>query len=219
MRVYLKLNGNIKTIPFNYQELLTGTIHKWIGKDNVEHGHSGRFSFSWIQNTVANKQGINLKNDAYFFISSRKIELVKKIVRNILGDPTMFNGLYVFDVQIKNTPEFSASENFLMASPVLLKVKEDDKTRHVTLEDNDFEEVLTDNFKRKLEKAGLISEGVSIKLNPETSFRQTKLVTYKKIKNKTSFAPIVIKGSPEQIAFAWEVGLGNSTGIGFGALK
>ena len=28
-----------------------------------------------------------------------------------------------------------------------------------------------------------------------------------------------LKGSPEQIAFAWDVGVGNSTGIGFGALK
>jgi len=219
MRLYLKLDKNTKTIPFNYQELLTGTIHKWIGEDNNIHGKQGQFSFSWIQNTVAYKQGINLKNDAYFFISSRNVELIKKIVKNILDDPIMFSGVKVFDVQIKDTPEFSNSENFLMASPVLLKVKEDDEIRHVTLEDDDFEEILTVNFKRKLEKAGLTSEGVSIKLNPETSFRQTKLVTYKKIKNKTSFAPIVIKGSPEQIAFAWEVGLGNSTGIGFGALK
>ncbi|MGB6094607.1 MAG: CRISPR-associated endoribonuclease Cas6 [Moheibacter sp.] len=219
MRIYLRLTKNNRIVPFNYQELLTGTIHKWIGLDNEIHGKVGNFSFSWIQNTIANKNGIDLKRDAYFFISSLNEDFIKRIIKNILKDPTMFNGIRVFDIQIKETPQFGVEERFLMASPVLLKVKEDDKIRHVTLEDKDFEEILTANFKRKLEKAGLTSEGISIKLNPETSFRQTKLVTYKKIKNKTSFAPIVIKGSPEQIAFAWEVGLGNSTGIGFGALK
>lgn len=219
MRVYLRLRRNIQTIPFNYQELLTGTIHKWIGQDNEFHGESGHYSFSWLQNTKANKNGIDLKKDAYFFISSRNENLLKKIIKSILEDPEMFNGISVIDIQIQNTPEFTSSENFLMASPVLLKEKQDDEIRHITLIDDDFEEALTNNLKRKLDKVGIGSEGVIVNLDPETSYRQTKLVSYKGIKNKTSLAPITIMGTPEQIAFAWTNGLGNSTGIGFGALK
>ena len=49
MRIYLKLSSNQKIIPFNYQELLTGVIHKWIGESNEYHGKTGQFSFSWIQ--------------------------------------------------------------------------------------------------------------------------------------------------------------------------
>ena len=45
------------------------------------------------------------------------------------------------------------------------------------------------------------------------------MVTYNGIKNRASLVPIVIEGTTEQITFAWSVGLGNSTGIGFGALK
>ncbi|WP_187478270.1 CRISPR-associated endoribonuclease Cas6 [Amniculibacterium sp. G2-70] len=219
MRIYLKLTKNNKPIPFNYQELLTGVIHKWIGANNEIHGKTGQFSFSWIQNTVANKSGIELKRDAYFFISSRNEGLVKQIVKNILKDPEMFSGVSVFDVQIKDTPAFSISEKFLMASPVLLKMKVENKIRHITLEDKNFETILTDNLKHKLEKSHLNSEGLSIKINPNTNFKETKLVTYKGIKNRTSFVPIIINGTPEQIAFAWDNGLGNSTGIGFGALK
>ncbi len=219
MRLYLKLSKNTKTIPFNYQELLTGTIHKWIGENNEEHGKPGRYSFSWLQNTVTNKSGIEIRQNSYFFISSGNVELIKKITKGIIGDPTMFNGVSVKDIQIKNTPEFGTSERFLMASPVLLKEKQGERTRHITLNDNDFEEALTNNLKRKLDKVGVGSKGVIVSLDPETNFRQTKLVTYKGIKNRTSLAPIIINGNPEQIAFAWEVGLGNSTGIGFGALK
>lgn len=219
MRLYLKLSKNNKTIPFNYQELMTGVIHKWIGLDNDVHGKSGQYSFSWLQNTLATKEGINLEDNAYFFIGSINDALIKSIIKGVLESPEMFFGVRVIDVQIANIPEFRNSEEFLMASPVLLKRKEGDKIRHVTLLDNDFEEVLTDNLKRKLEKAELSSDGLSITLNPKTSYRQTKLVTYKGIKNRTSLAPIIIKGTQEQIAYAWCNGLGNSTGIGFGALK
>lgn len=219
MRIYLKLSRNKTVIPFNYQELLVGTIHKWIGSDNTIHGKSGQYSFSWIQNTIATKKGVNLKGDAYFFIGSINDALIKTIIKGVLDSPEMFNGVQVIDVQVVNVPEFENIEEFLMASPVLLKIKEENRTKHVTLLDKDFEEVLTDNLKRKLEKVGLSSEGLSIRLNPETSYRQTKLVTYKRVNNKTSLAPIIIQGTQEQIAYAWCNGLGNSTGIGFGALK
>lgn len=219
MRIYLRLSKNSKTIPFNYQELLTGVIHKWIGENNNIHGKPGRYCFSWIQNSSVNKDGIELKRDAYFFIGSQDIGLIKSIIKGILADPTMFSGVKVTDVQIKDTPEFEPNQSFWMASPVLLKVKDGEKTRHVTLEDSDFEEVLTDSLKRRLEKAEISSDGLTVILNPQTNFRQTKLVTYKGIKNKASFAPIIINGTQEQIEYAWSVGLGNSTGIGFGSLK
>jgi len=219
MRIYLRLSKSQKTIPFDYQELLTGVIHKWIGENNEFHGKSGQYSFSWIQNTIATEKGLNLKNDAYFFIGSVNDALIKKIVSGILESPEMFLDVRVLDIQIKNIPSFRSLEKFLMASPVFLKIREGEEIRHVTLNDKDFEEVLTKNLKRKLEKANLSSEGVSIILKPETSFRQTKLVTYKGIKNKASLAPIIIKGTQEQIAYAWCNGLGNSTGIGFGTLK
>lgn len=219
MRVYINLSKNESVIPYNYQELLTGVIHKWIGKNNEIHGNTGRYSFSWIQNTIANKKGLNLRDDAYFFIGTYEESLLKQIIKGVLADPEMFHGVKVTDVQIKNVPKFNTRENFQMASPVLLKIKEEDRVNHITIEDEAFEKVLIQNFKNKLAKANLDSEGVSIQLNPATNFRQTKLVTYKGIKNRTSMAPIIIEGTPEQIAFAWCVGLGNSTGIGFGALK
>lgn len=219
MRIYLRLTKNSEIIPFNYQELLTSTVHKWIGRNNELHGRTANYSFSWIQNTIAKKEGINLQQGAYFFISSVNTDLIKQLVKSILDNPKLFCGASVEDIQIVNTPEFSSSERFVMASPVLLKERVGDRIKHVTIEDQDFEAILTENLKRKLEKSNISSEGISIQIDPDSRYRRTKLVTYKGIKNKTSYVPIVIKGNSEQIAFAWSVGLGNSTGIGFGALK
>lgn len=219
MRIYLKLSKNNKVVPFNYQELLTGVIHKWIGTDNKYHGNPSQFSFSWIQHTKSTKNGLNIEQGAYFFISSLNDKLIKRIVAGILDEPEMFCGIKVTDVQIKNPPEFSNVQKFLMASPVLIKVKEDNSIRHVTIEDDDFEEKLTTSFKNKLNRAEIPSHEVSIQLDPDTSFRATKLIDYKGIKNRASLAPIIISGNKEQIEYAWSMGIGNSTGIGFGALK
>jgi CRISPR-associated endoribonuclease Cas6 len=219
MRLYLILSKNNKIIPFNYQHLLTGVIHKWIGEQNEEHGKPSLYSFSWLQNTSASGNGINLTHSSYFFISAYDEQLIKKITKGILADPYAFCGSRIIDVQITQTPEFSNEERFVLNSPVLVRKKEGEKVRHVTFKDEDFNALLTENLISKLKKTGLDANGVKVKLDSSYPFPQTKLVDYKGIKNKTTLAPVIIKGNPEQIAFAWAVGLGNSTGIGFGAIK
>ena len=95
MRIYLRLSRNQKVIPFTYQELLVGVIHKWIGSDNVIHGKSGQYSFSWIQNTSATKEGINLGDIAGGFFQGNILcspdasagTLIASIGYMILGIP------------------------------------------------------------------------------------------------------------------------------------
>lgn len=219
MRLYVRLSRNKEIIPYSYQHLLTGAIHKWIGKNNEEHGKRSFYSFSWLQNTSAIKSGINLNSNSYFFISGYDRELIKRITRGILNDPRAFCGCRVLNIQIKETPEFSNEERFVLNSPILIRKREGEKIKHLIYKDEDFEKLLTENLVNKLNAAGLDTAGVEVALDKSYAFPQTKLVNYKGIKNKTTLAPIVIKGSPEQIAFAWEVGIGNSTGIGFGSLK
>lgn len=219
MRLYIKLSKNRGPIPFNYQHFLTGVVHKWIGTSNKEHGNRSLYCFSWLQNTKAGKNGLGLTPDSYFFISTYDTDLIKRITKGILESPDVFFGSRVIDVQIKTIPEFSNEERFLLNSPVLIRQWQDRRTKHVTFRDPDFEELLTKNLKNKLKSANLSEENISIELDKSYAFPQTKLVDYRGIKNKTTLAPVVIKGTPEQIAFAWQVGLGHSTGIGFGALK
>lgn len=219
MRLYIKLSSNTSLIPFNYQHLLTGVVHKWIGENNKEHGNRSLYSFSWLQNTVATKQGLNLKRDAYFFISAYDTDFIKNVTKGILQNPETFCGSTVVDVQIKNDVAFGTEERFFLNSPILIRQREGEKTKHITYLDDNFNQLLTENLKVKLHQANLPEDGVEVELDTTYHSPTTKLVNYKGIKNKTTLAPIIIKGSPEQIAFAWAVGLGNSTGIGFGSLK
>lgn len=220
MRIYITLTQSDKTIPFNYQQLITGIIHRWLGKNNDYHGRYALFSFSWLQNVDTTTKGININNESYFFISSTDEKFIKQLVKSILADPIFLNGSKVRDVQIINSREFTKKEHFRMASPILLKRRfGNGKIEHALYNDVDFDALLTENMKRKLEKAGLDSNNIQISVDKTYSESHTKLIEYKGVFNKVNVCPIIIEGTEEQIQFAWCVGLGHSTGIGFGALK
>ncbi len=221
MRIYLKLTKNIEIIPFNYQHLLTGAIHKWIGKENKQHGAVSLYSFSWVQNVRTKNTGVSLTGDSYFFISAFDESLIKVMLKGILDDPDLCCGAKVFDVQVMETPHFETHKHFLCASPVFIKrrIENYESEKHITFEDELSGQYLTETLRNKLSVAGLSTEGVSVEFDREYSNPQTKVIHYKNIKNRANICPVIIKGTPEQVAFAWNVGVGNSTGIGFGALK
>lgn len=221
MRLYLKLTKNNKTIPFNYQPYLTGAIHKWIGTTNQEHGKLSLYSFSWFQQVdVKNKTGITLTRNSYFFISAHDEGLIKKILKGVLADPSVCFGASVYDVQIEETPNFSSTkEKFIIGSPIFIKRKIDNNEKHHIYSDTNSNEFLTETLKKKLQAANLSAEDVKVKFDLTYPNPQTKIIHYKEIGNRVSICPIIIDGTAEQIAFAWNVGIGNSTGIGFGSLK
>ena len=63
------------------------------------------------------------------------------------------------------------------------------------------------------------NEEITVAFDRSYSKAQSKTAKYKGIENRVNFCPVILKGSPKAIAFAWDVGIGNSTGIGFGALQ
>lgn len=219
MRLYLQLTRNKETIPFNYQHYLTGAIHKWIGKDNLQHDSISLYSFSWFQNAEATRNGVNLTRDSYFFISVHDEALGKQIIRGLMQDPAVCFGSAVSDVQLAETPVFGDAKTFFTASPVFIKRRIEDNEKHITYENPLSGPYLTETLKKKLEVAGLPADGVNVRFEEAYAAPRTKIIRYNEIRNRVSVCPVTVSGTPEQIAFAWNVGVGNSTGIGFGALK
>ena len=70
-----------------------------------------------------------------------------------------------------------------------------------------------------MEVAGLpIDESLKIYFDQNYINKKIKYIDYRGVRNKANMCPVFIKGKPETKAFAWNVGIGNSTGIGFGAI-
>jgi CRISPR-associated endoribonuclease Cas6 len=218
MRLHLKLSRNKKLVPFNYQPQLTGAIHKWLGQ-NKWHGSTALYSFSWLQCGKSTGKGLDFPYGACWEISAFDAVFLKKLINGIQQDPNVAFGLRITDITIQEARVFSNKETLFVTSPVLVKRTVENKDIHYSYKDPACEALLTETLQRKLQIAGITAEGVKVSFLNDYPMAQTKIIYYNMIGNKVNICPVVVEGTPEQIAFAWEVGVGNSTGIGFGALK
>lgn len=221
MRIYLQTTSNQEIVPFNYQQKLSGVFYTWLGKMNEDHGRMSLYSYSWLKNGKMTDIGYDFPNGATWFISFYSDEKLKKLMRSILNHPDMFNGLTVSDITIENTPHLSERSLFYLGSPVFIQKHTPDLKNNIqyTYEDPETDEMLTQTMLHKMELAGMRKdETLRIMFDRSYSKRKTKMISYKGINLRSSLCPVIIEGKPESKLFAWNVGVGNSTGIGFGSI-
>lgn len=219
MRLYIKTDAFNKTIiPFDHQAQLTGTIHKWLGW-NKEHGEVSLYSFSRLSGGKKSASGLLFNSGASFFFSSHNPELIKKMVDGIQNDSSLFHGLSVTEIIIQEDPDFTERELFFVASPIFIKRKDGNHIKHILYNDPQADAYLKETLQTRMKKANIIDNNFSIKFDRKYPKAGTKKITYNGIENRASWCPVIIEGKAETKLFAWNVGLGNSTGIGFGAIK
>lgn len=218
MRLHFKIQTNEEIIPFDNQPLLTGVIHKWLGWNN-EHGKLSLYSFSQLEGGRAKSNGLRFEGITSFFFSSHKSELIKKMVSGIQSDPTMFNGLEVSEIVIQEDPDFTGRELFFAASPIFIKRRVDERIDHILYTDPRANSCLKETLQKKMEETGITDHSFDIRFDTTYHKAGTKKITYNGIQNRASWCPVIITGKAETKLLAWNVGLGNSTGVGFGAIK
>lgn len=218
MRLHLTLSKNRIIVPFDHLPALVGTLQKWLGH-NEWHNQLALYSFSQLIGAQRAANGLDFSREGKWFISSANTDFIKRVVSGIQNDPIINYGMAVTSITIQETPAFKESHSFTLASPVLIKRKEGQRVKHYLFSDHQANGFMTETLVTKLKKAGLKTDGAAISFNKDYPFPKTKLINYNGIGNRASICPVTISGTPEQIAFAWNVGIGNSTGIGFGALN
>jgi len=219
MRIHLKIDTKKQPIPFHHQPLLVGCIHKWLGR-NDEHGVLSLYTFSRLEGGKATENGLTFDNGTSFFFSAYNSELITGMVKGIMSDRTLFYGMEVSEIVLREDPDLSTRERFLLASPVLIKRRNDNNgTDHILFNDPCSGIRMEETLRTKMKKAGITDNTLEITFDTTYPRAETKVITYNGIQNKANWCPVIIKGKPETKLFAWNVGLGNSTGIGFGAIK
>jgi CRISPR-associated endoribonuclease Cas6 len=218
MRIHIKLTPNQETVPFNYQEKLVSKLHQWAGRNEL-HDMISLYSFSWLEKGKANGGGLNFEKGSQWFISAVNTNFLKKIVGGIQESPELAWGMVANEVLIQEDPFLSGETRFSVGSPVFIKEKRNDGgTNYIFFDNPSAGRLLTNTLRHKLDKANLNSEDVQVTFDKSYYSARTKKITYKGIVSIGSVCSVIIKGNPEQLAFAWNVGVGNSTGIGFGSL-
>jgi CRISPR-associated endoribonuclease Cas6 len=219
MRLHIKTTPNNRLIWFNYQPKITGVIQKWIGVNNQLHGDPALYSFSWLNGGIVEKEGLDFPDGANFFISFHCDLLLKKVMRSILKDPEICFAMKVSDIYIEKDPDLTNRNHFSCASPVFIQRHNENKVIHYTYEDKNAGLFLKELLLRKMDLAGLAKDdSLNISFDLSSPYKKTKVVYYNEIGNKTNLCPVFIDAKAETKLFAWNVGIGNSTGIGFGAI-
>ncbi len=238
MRLHFLLTPNTQIVPFDYQHFLIGIFHKWMGWNKI-HDEISLYSLSWLasirrdssslprrqsgqsglQNGKLIHNGFDFPNGARWFISFWDEELGKQLIMSAMKNPEVCCGMKVKEIQMQDTPRFGAKERFIASSPIFIrKYDENGKVNHLTYSDRDADLYLTETLKKKLKTANMDFD-VKVSFDKNYFNPKTKLVKINGIENRASFCPVIIEGSPEAIQFAWNVGVGHSTGCGFGALN
>lgn len=218
MRIHIKLTRNVEIVPFNYQQNLVGCLHKWLGRNDL-HDKQSMYSISWLSAGKRKGDGLNFENGASWFISSPDSGFLKRIIKGIQQDSNVAFGMKVVELTIQQTPKFSEEEKFYTPTAILIARTIGKNKKQYGFNDESVNEILTETFRSKLKKFGINDETASIAFDTNYYKAKRKVVIYRGIENKANICPVIVKGKPESIAFAWDTGIGNSTGIGFGALK
>lgn len=220
MRIYLKISPNKIQVPFNYQQKLVGVIHKWIG-NNIIHDNISLYSFSWLNGGKKIGNALDFSDGATMFISFYNEDIIKTIISSILNDPDMFCGMVVEDIAIARYPNFSERELYYCASPIFIKrTLTNGNVKQYLFSDSESKSLLKDTLETKMKVAG-IEKDETLDIQFDTTYlkKRFKLVNYRGVNNKASLCPVIIKAKESTKRFIWDVGLGNCTGIGFGAIN
>ena len=219
MRLHFHLTPNHQIVPFDYQRKLVGAFHRWLGENDL-HDAVSLYSLSWLKHgTQAGKRGLVFPNGSSFYVSSYRDELLSKLIMGVQSGYQIAWGMEVDSITIQRTPDFGERQWFKVDSPVLLRerVENFDAPQYYFPWDKEANRLLNQTFQTKLQHAGLDAQAV-LHFDPSYTKRNTKKINYNGVDIKAAYCPVIVEGDARAVQFAWETGVGHSTGIGFGAL-
>jgi|AntRauTorckE5430_2_1112549.scaffolds.fasta_scaffold01260_4 CRISPR-associated endoribonuclease Cas6 len=219
MRITFFTSPNLtRLVPFNYQQKLVGRLHKWLG-ENAEHDSISLYSVSWLGRGEVKSGALSFPNGTSFHISAANDDLLADVIEGLQTDTEINWGMKVKSIMPQREPVFENSTRFIMQSPVLIKRKVEDGSQQFYYHTDEISgQYMTETMKAKMAFAGVEGD-LSLRFDRTYDKARIKMATYRGIKNKGSLCPVIAEGDPHCLAFAWNVGIGNSTGIGFGAIK
>lgn len=218
MRILIELSKNKEPVPYDYLPRLVGCVHKWIGPNTV-HDKISLYSFCHLLNGCQENDHLSFRDGAKLIISSVNTEFLKVIISGIQKSPGFSYGMSVSGITIIQDPDLTNKTVFKCLSPVFIKRTIENNQKYYVYSDPEASQLLTETLLTKMKAAGIQNKTISIQFDPHYNNPKTKLILYNSIKIKSSICPVIIEGDPDAKLFAWNAGIGNSTGIGFGAIE
>ena len=217
MRIKLNFNGTIELFNGSTQHLVNGFIHSVLGSNNKYHDSFSNYAVSSLQGGKLVEGGISYENGAYIFVSSNDLEFNDNIMIGLMTTTSTIGSLTLNNIEIVDFKPHFYYDVVRTISPILLK----DNDSIITFKDSSFIDVLLKKTKKKLLSLGLKEKDVNTLDIQPFHFENAKLkyVKVKNVVNLSSQVMLIIKGDIEVRRKLYEMGLGKSTGCGFGSVE
>lgn len=208
-------------IPFKNSSQNThsiGLVHNLLGEDNPYHDKFSNYSLSMLRGGVRVEDGITYPNGGQLFISSPDMEIINKICMSLIyGKEFKLRDMKLESWTVEDIKVHSDYDIIHTLSPILLK----DEGKRITFEDANFIERLNIQSLAKLQKNGLTPKELKGFVIKPFHFEKAKVERPKirNVVNPSSKVMLVVEGTPTARKMLYGMGLGNSTGCGFGAVK
>ena len=224
MRIKINFIGNDKPVTQRLNKEVNGFINRLLGENNEYHGKFSNYSVSPMLGYIIDKEHhcLSYPEGAYIFVSSNDVTFMEKIINGLCF---LSGDVFVGPLQLNKEKMFEI-DNFSVAKyydivrtngPVIVK----DDRKPVTFKDEEFLPILREKSIKKLIHNGIAEKDAnSIKIelfHPEHA--RTEMHEIGRQKNIASRVMFRISGNIHARQTLYELGLGVSTGFGFGSVS
>lgn len=216
MRIKITFSDNKTPFQFSVNSEVNSFIHTCIGENNKFHGNFSNYCISTMQGGKMEKDGtINFPNGGVVYVSSVDDTFINRLLIGILKEPRYVGDMRCCNVDIADYNVMGEYDIIRCISPILLRKN----NKFITYQNENFINALLEQSKSKLLKLGFNEEKVNTLSIIPFHFENGKIkkVTIKKdLFMIASQVMLIIKGESEIRKKLYELGLGSSTGYGFG---
>lgn len=209
-------------IPFNNQHEVNGFIYNHLfDRDEEIHSSFSPYSISGLQGLVTSDDSKHLvpNMEPYIQVSSNSDEITNKVVcgviKTINSKKKVLFGRCVTHILCEDDSKVGKNYDVVKTlSPVLL-IKDGKK---LTYRDEGWETLLTEHCRKKLLKNGIVDDTFRIEFNKPENIKAKNVFVGNVFNPCTSFVATVY-GKPKTRKAIYSLGIGGSTGSGFGAVE
>lgn len=230
MRVKINYTKNEIPVPIQNQSFLNGYIHKCLGENNEYHNAKNDYCISNLRGGVRNNPNNTLSfNDGGFIcVTSNNQSFLGEIISGVLKNPELGWGM-TFKTLDFIKEDFIGSEkkkqqnawhHFATLSPFIIKEYADKKNyTFVTLNDENFSEKVKLYLINKLSEIykDIDLTGFDVKIESRPS-NKVKGILVKNTINRANQCQISIFCTADVAEKIYTLGIGQSTGSGFGTI-
>lgn len=226
MRLKIFFTKNSEPVPSNNQGFVNSYVHKCLGNNNKYHDDFSDYNISHLigRDKVIGKSTTDFSNGGMLVVSSESETFLNELLTGIMSNTEIGWSMKYSHMEFINEKFYDGLNHFSTVSPILLSESTGKKTRRFHIHsDGNYDEILT---MRTLIKLNAINTKQNLKLNlngfkittTKGGWETSKDVMVKNVKNIASTYIATVKCTKKVARVLYNVGLGQSTGSGFGTI-